>query len=455
MSDMESVKKGRPDILGGSIPRTLLALAWPMILSMSFHTGFNVIDTIFVGMLGGVALTAISMTFPVVLFLIALSSGVSIGTTSLVARLMGAKDTDKASNAALQGLLLGFVMMLIIMVIGTAFSGNIFRSMGADEQVLPLVRSYMHIFFIGIGSMVITFIANGILRGTGDMLTPMKAMMLGTAINIVLDPILIFGVGPVPAMGIAGAAIATVIARTIGGSYAILHLLLGRADVVFHHLPVKWDFPIIKSILNVGIPTSLNHISMSLSLFIFVNLLSTYGNEPIAAFGVGNRLDLVAFLPIIGVSQAVITMVGQNTGARQFHRVRRATVIGAYIGALIMGSIGVVYFLLPQTMVSVFTQNASIIHFGSQYLRIMALSYAFLAVCMVYGGAFQGMGKAVPALIITLLRVALFSIPLALFLSLIMGWAVLGLFWGMTLANIMAAVISVLWFRTKMRSMVA
>lgn len=429
----------------GSIIKNLISLSWPMMLAFMLQTSFNIVDAIFVGRISAMALAAVSLTFPVVFLMISLAAGAGVGTTSLIARLLGANKQEEANNAAEHAYLIAFFLSIIFMIIGFIFGKPLFRFIGATEEMLPMVLDYTNIIFAGSIVMFAAFISNSILRGEGDMKTPMKVMMISTVINIILDPIMIFGWGFIPAMGIKGAAIATVIARTVGAIIAIRYILMGNSTLKLNIKKFAFKFRIIKDILKVGLPASLSQSTMALGIFFMTKIVSSFGPFAIAAYGLGFRLDSVAVMPAIGLSTAVITIVGFNIGAKKPERAKKTTWIGALLSFAFMGIIGLTFFLFPEQLIRLFNNNPEVIAFGISYLRIVALSYGFIGFSMIIGSAFQGAGKGYPALILTILRLFAISIPLAIILSNKIG--VSGIWWGIFVSTVITGIISIIWLK--------
>ena len=434
------------DLTKGSISKNILSLALPMMAAFLLNTGFNIVDTIFVGRLSPLALAAISVTFPVVFVMIALASGVGIGVTSLIARLLGAKRKREAEITAEHGLLLGVVLALVFTVSGLTFSRPLFILIGATPEMMALVLEYIRIIFGGSFFMFLAFVSNSILRGEGDTKTPMKIMMLGTVINIILDPLLIFGIGPFPRLEMAGAALATVIARSISAVFVVSHLLRGSAHIKLDFRHFKYEFAIIKSIFLIGIPASLSHAVMSLGTFFLVRITSFFGPFAIAAYGLATRLGMVAFLPAVGMSTAVTTIVGHNVGAGNFRRAQKTTWIAILMAMVFMEAIGIIFFLFPAFWVGIFNKNAHIVAYGSSYFRVVSLLYMLSGVSIIISAAFQGAGRGYPSLVLTTLRLFVLAVPLAYFLSKIYG--VTGIWYGIAISMIVSAIVSAIWFRS-------
>jgi len=434
----------KKDLTTGSISKNILSLAWPMMVAFLLHTGFNIVDTIFVGRLSAIALAAVSITFPVVFLIIALAAGIGVGVSSLIARLLGAGKEEEANNAAEHALLLALVLAIFFTIFGATLSKPLFRLIGATPEMMPFVLQYVYIIFWGSFFMFFAFMSNAILRGEGDMKTPMKIMVLSTVINIILDPLLIFGIWIFPRMGVAGAALATVISRSIAAFVVLRYLLKGNAHIKLDFKNFKFKFKIIKDILSVGIPASLSESVMALGMFFMMKIVAFFGPLAIAAYGIASRLDMVALLPSIGIATAVITIVGHNVGAKKFERAEKTAWTATLMAMVFMELIGTVFFFFPEFWIGIFNKNIEIIIYGSSYIRIMGLLYMFIGISIVLSSAFQGAGFGAPSLVLTVLRLFVLAIPLAYFLSRIYG--VIGVWWGIAVSTVVVAVVAAIWF---------
>ncbi len=434
------------DLTKGSIPNNILSLALPMMADFLLNTAFHIVDTIFVGRLSALALAAISVTFPVIFIMIALAAGVGVGVTSLIARLLGAKREKEADNVAEHGLLLGIVLALTFTIFGLAFARPLFILIGATEEMMPLVLEYIYIIFGGSFFMFLAFMSNSILRGEGDMKTPMKMMMLGAVTNIILDPLLIFGIGFFPRMEMAGAALATVISRSMAAILVLIYLLKGRAHIKLDFRYFEYKFGIIKDIFSIGIPASASHAVMSMGSFFLLKITSFFGPFAIAAYGLTMRLSMIAFLPAVGMATAVTTIVGHNVGAKNFKRAETTTWLAVLMLMIFMQVVGIIFFLFPTFWVGIFNKTPEIMAYGHSYLRIVSLLYMLSGVSIIISAAFQGAGRGYPSLILTILRVFVLSIPLAYFLSKIYG--VTGIWYGIAISMIIPAIAAAIWFKS-------
>jgi len=436
----------KPDITNGNIKKTLIKLSAPIIVAMLLHSAFNIIDAIFLGRFSSDALAAITITFPIIFFIIAIGSGVRIGATSFIARLIGAKKIDEARQAASHSILIALVLTIVSVIIGFSFIEDIFILMGASPNIITLATEYMNIIFYGIVVIYLSFILNGILHSEGNMRTPMKGMVLAVIINIILDPILIFGFGPIPSLGIEGAALATIFSRSIGLIYIINHFVK-RKNIV---TPVIRGFiytpKTLKNIISVGLPASLVNVSMSFSFIIVTSFVAAFGAEAIAAFGAAVRIEMIGVLPSMAMASAIITMAGQNAGVRKYCRVEDTVKSAIKMLSIFMIIVAVILITFPETFMRLFTDDPKVISIGATYLRIVPLGFIFAAIGSSITSAFQGIGRGTPPLVFQITRLFIVGIPLAYYLAFIAGWGLKGIWWSFVISGLVTAIIATIWF---------
>ncbi|NIO22995.1 MAG: MATE family efflux transporter [Candidatus Aenigmarchaeota archaeon] len=424
--------------------RGLFKLAIPIMVGMLAHTLFNIVDTIFVGRLGAEAIASVTIAFPIAFIIIAIGSGVGIGTTSLVARLIGAKRKRMVDSAAENAIILSIILSIIITVAGIVTSRPLFVLMGVTGNVLEMSVSYINIIFSGMIFMLPMMILASILRGEGNAKTPMKIMITTSILNAVFDPVFIYLLG----YGVPGAAMASVLARLIG-SLVMFHIFFIKrstyVELSFRKFRMNWN--IIKDIFSVGIPASLSQMSMSAGLLILNVFLIALGSVYVAAFGLGFRVDMLILLPIFGISSGLITMVGMYVGARNFERAKWITKYAMKISVVIMGLVGLLFFLIAEYLMMIFTNDPQVIMSGAEYIRIVVLSYPFAAIGITVYSSFQGAGKGIPALVLTLLRVILLSVPIAYALTFVYGFGATGVWIAVSSASIISAVVGLIWYK--------
>ncbi len=385
----------------GSILRNLVFLALPIMVGMLLQTAFNIIDTIFIGMLGAEALAAVAITFPVVFIFIALASGLAVGSTTLVAQAIGAKNYKKADNVAEHSLILAGMVGIIIAVLGIIFGEPIFVFMGATPEILELTLLYSNTIFIGFIFLFIGFISQGIMQAEGNSKTPMINMAISVVINIILDPIMIFGLFGFPALGIFGAALATVISRSIGAGLNVWHILKSRGIIKIKPKDFSFKPKILKDIFFLGAPASAGHLTISVGLTLVMSFVGGFGIFALAAYGIGTRLDSLAILPILGLISATIAIVGQNIGAKKLHRAKKTIFYSTTISAVLMTLVAAILFLFPKPFFELFSSDKEVVSIGIVYLSIIAFSYPFRGILMTISAGFQGAGKTFLAMVLT------------------------------------------------------
>lgn len=420
----------------------LFRLGLPVMIGMLAQTLFNIVDTIFVGRLGAEAIASVTIAFPIAFIIIAIGSGVGIGTTSLVARMIGAKRKGSADRAAENAIVLAVIMSVLISVTGILTSRILFTGMGVTGGVLEMSVAYINIIFSGMLFMMFMMITSHILHGEGNTKTPMKIMMTTAVLNAILDPVFIYLLG----YGVPGAAMASVISRVIGAA-VMFHIFFVKkssyVDISFRRF--RFDLKVVKDIFGVGIPASLSQMSTALGLLVLNVFLISLGSVYVAAYGLGFRIDMIIIMPIIGISSGLITMVGMYVGAKDFSKAKWITKYAMKISIMIMCAAGFLFFLAAEYIMMVFTSDPRVIMSGAEYLRIVVLSYPFAAIGIMVYSSFQGAGRGFPALFLTFLRVILISVPVAYVLTFVYGFGATGIWIGVSLASVITGVLALIW----------
>ncbi|KNC65925.1 multidrug transporter MatE, partial [Pseudoalteromonas rubra] len=322
---MSAVSQSSPgsDILNGSIALTLRRMTVPMIFGMITLMSFNLIDTFFISLLGTEPLAAVSFTFPVTFTVISLAIGLGIGTSAVIAKALGANNMDEAKFDGFVALLVSAVMVAVLSLIGYVLIEPIFTLLGASPQTMPYIYDYISIWFAGAVFLIMPMIGNSILRASGDTKTPSLIMGLGGLINAILDPLLIFGYGPFPELGVKGAAIASVIAWSVGVVF-ILYLLAVKKRLLQFSSPQQSIFQATSKILKIGLPAAGANMLTPIAMAVMTAIIATYGAEAVAAFGVGSRIESIASLVVLALSMTLPPFVSQNFGAQKYQRVEDA-----------------------------------------------------------------------------------------------------------------------------------
>ncbi len=434
------------DLTNGPIARTLLVLAWPVMLSNLFQTIYNLVDTLWLGRLGKVAIAAPTIVWPLVFLMISVGAGITIAGTALVAQYTGARREEEANHAAGQVFAFTGILALVLGISGVFIARPLMVAMGAGPDLLPAATSYLRIIYGGIPAMFGMFIVTSLLNGVGDTMTPMKLMGVSVVLNIVLDPLFIFGWGPFPAWGITGAAVATVISRGLVAIYGLYLLFAGKVGIHLRLRHLRLEWAMVKHILVIGGPASLGQSGTALGFSIMTGILARFGTAVVSAFGIGNRIISIATMPAMGLGQAAATMVGQNLGAKETKRAEHSAWTAIWIStAFLLAASAAVYFLRT-SLVRVFINDPEVISLGASMFAITAMAFPFMGILQVIIGAYQGSGHTVYSMFFSLFRLWALRIPLVYFLGFSLAMGADGVWWAMFISNFGASAVSIGFF---------
>lgn len=432
------------ELLSGSIFRQLFKLAAPMIVGFFFITSYNFIDRFFVSRLGDLAIAAIGMAFLVQLVLIALGSGIGIGINSFISRNLGSDRKNVSIDAALHTFFLAISIGITFAILGLLIQKQLFQFLGADGELLQLILNYLTIIFLFAPITLLSMFSNGIFQGWGDTVSPMKFMMVGTVLNLILDPLLIFGLGPFPELGIKGAALASGIGKSITLLYTFFVLFIRKKPTQLLFSKFRFNWKIVTGIFQVGFPSSLSQILTSVAMgFVFL-ILKPFGHDAKAAYTIIFTYEIVVFLPAIGVSQAITIMTGHNFGARLLERIKQIYHKGIVVSFSMMTITSVIILISPETFASVFAQSQQVLEISALALRITAVGYLFISVYLCSVAAFQGLGLGRQYLMANIFRMFILQVPIA-YLGAVL-FDLTGVWIGLMTVNILSAFILYKWF---------
>lgn len=439
-----------PDLLNNDIAITLRKMTMPMIVGMIVLMTFGLVDTFFIGMLGTQELAAISFTFPVTFTVISLNIGLGIGTSAIIAKLLGSGQRDQAKETATGALMLTMVLAIVLAIIGVMTIEPIFRLMGADEEQLVLIHEYMVVWYGAGMFLAMPMVGNSVLRASGDTKTPSYVMAMGGLINVVLDPILIFGWGPVPAFGIQGAAIATLVAWAVGLFY-ILYLLALKRNLIEAKL-LNWQ-QLKRStggILKIGLPAAGANMLTPISAGIVTAIVAGYGPEAVAAWGVGGRLESIASIVVLSLSMSLPPFISQNFGANKLERVRLAYRLCVKFVIVWQLIIFAILALLSGVVANIFTDEPKVASTIIMFLVIVPLGYGLQGVTILTNSSFNAMHMPMSAVSLSIVRLFVFFVPFSFIGS---YWFDLpGLFWAAVFANLTVGCIAYIWFKSILTS---
>ena len=482
--DADDGSDPRESITEGSLARPLFHLAWPIVVIQLLQVTYNVVDTLYLGRVSAEAVGAISLAFPLIFLLIAVAGGFTTAGAILVAQYTGARGDRSAGLVAGQTVTFVGGLSILIGIVGFFYTRPALELLPSDpetaETVIPLAADYMEIIFLGMPLMFGFFVFAALMRGYGDTRTPMVVMVLSVVVNVIADPFLIFGFDDNPLFGwldatpvigavdfvaleaslyamtgfagwgIEGAAVATILARgsaTVVGLYILFATSRGPAVGIEHLSP---DLEIVEDVVRLGTPSMIEQSTSAMAMIVLTAMVVTFSPPVVAAYGLGNRLISLVFLPAMGLGRAIDTMVGQNLGAGRADRAARAVRLAATTGAGVMLVVAVIAVAFTEPIVSVFLGDvenapATIAH-GVEYVRIRSVEFAFIGISQVILGGFRGAGNTKTAMVISILTLWIGRVTSVYALVFVFEWGATGIWVGMAVGNVLGAIIGVAWF---------
>jgi putative MATE family efflux protein len=448
LSDVkEAISGSEQDFTEGKLSRAILLLSIPAVLEMVMESIFVIVDIYFVSKLGANAVATVGITESMVTIIYAIAIGLGMATTSMVSRRIGEKNPDAASVAAFQAILTGIVVSVIIGLPGALYSKKLLGLMGASKLIVESMSGYTSIMLGGNMVIMMLFIINAIFRSAGDAAVAMKVLWIGNIINIILDPCLIFGLGPFPHMGVTGAAIATSIGRGTAVMVQFYLLFFGKKRIRLSTTHLLVDFRIMAKLLKLSFGSIGQNLIGTTSWIALVRILSIFGSEVVAGYTIALRIIGFTLLPSWGISNAASTLVGQNLGAKRPDRAERAVWVTGFINMILLGVIGLILILFPETFIRIFINNENVIKSGILGLRIVSIGYIAYGFGMVLVNSFNGAGDTSTPLKINIFAFWCIEIPLAWFLAMKAGFHEEGVFISIVVAESLMTFIAWIVFR--------
>jgi putative MATE family efflux protein len=444
---IQAVKGDIKDFTTGSIDKAIFLLAIPMIIEMVLESFFAVVDIYFVNKVGIEASSTVILTEASLSILYSVAWGLSIGVTALVARRAGEKNFGAASEIAVQAILLGSFLSLIISVIGFIFPKQILMLMGADAAVAEENYLFTQIMLTGNIVIVLLFVNNAIFRGVGNASIAMKTLIIANAINIVLDPLLIMGIGPFPKMGVIGAAVATTIGRSVGVIFQFYHLFKGKALIRIAAKQFVIRIKLMAAILNTSAGGMFQFIIGSCSWIFLAMIIAESGTAAVSGYGTAIRICIFTILPAWGLANAAATLVGQNLGANQPGRAEKSVWRTAFLTFCFFAVVAVIFFVFGENLMYFFTQDKAAVAEGTKCLHILAIGYVFFAYGMIISQAFNGAGDTRTPTYINLFVFWALQIPLAYFMAKYLKMGTLGVYIAIGVAESVLAIVSIIIFK--------
>jgi putative MATE family efflux protein len=445
---LKSSQERNLDMTTGSVRKKLLLLAWPVMLSHLLQTFYNLADAFWLGKLGRQALTAPTITMHVVFIGFALAMGLGAAGTTLVSQYKGAGREDRAAGVAGQLLTMLTGLGLILGLAGFLLTPVLLRLLQTPADAWQMTYEYMRWIWAGIPLLFAFTVYQGVSTGLGDTVGPMQVNLVAVVLNMILDPVLIFGLGPVPPMGVAGAAVATVFCRGVASAVGVERLRRGRNGLRIRFIDMKPDLRTMGKIAKVGLPLGMGQMGTSMGFTVMIGIVNSFGSAVTAAFGVGNRIIHMAMVPAMGLSQANATAVGQNLGAGNVRRAEDSVSKALMIIGAILLPLTAAMFLFGGDISKAFVDDQSVIDLGRTMFRITTPSVFVFGFLLVILGSFQGSGHTMPVMVLNMSRLWGLRIPGAYVLAYLVGMGTAGIWWAMFMSNTVTAVAGWLWFKS-------
>lgn len=437
------MRRVREDLLEGPVGPTLVRLTGPMVLAILSTSFSALVDAWFVGRLGSRELSVLGFAYPVILVLTNLAMGLGVGTASVVARTLGAGARGKVRPLVAHSLELGAVLAVVVGGLGFLAHGPLFRQLGATAEVLPLLRSYMSVWYLGLPVLFAALIANSAVRATGDTRLSAAALILTAAMGALIDPLLIFGWGPFPRLEVAGAAWAALIARAAG--LAISCWALARRDRLVGWEGSEGRLRSWSAVLTVAVPATVTRLAFPVSMAVITGMVAGYGPDAVAALGLCNRIETLLMVVIVGLATALLPFVGQNWGAGRLDRVRQGVELSARAAMLWGAAAFLVLAAAAPAAAALFSDDPRVVEVTAAYLRIVSLSYGFQGISTVVASTFNAVNRPLASSAITLARMFVLYIPLAWLGSAL--WGLTGIFVGASAATVLTGAGAWIWGR--------
>ncbi len=412
------------------------------------QTAYSLIDTFWLGRLGANAVAAVSLSFPILFLVFSLGGGLTLAGTVIVGNYKGAGETQQVNYSSSQTVVVIFFISILLAAVGYFSASPLMELVGAGPEIFSDSVDYFQVSSLGFIFLFMFYVFQSLMRGIGNVILPMYIVLTTVLLNLILDPLFIFGYGPIPGFGVAGAAIASVITQAISAIIGIIILFRGKRGIKINWSDMKFDFPWTKKMFELGIPASLEQSTRAAAMILMIMLVTSFGSEAVAAYGIGARVLSLVIVPALGFSIATTSLVSQNIGARQIKRAEKIGDLSSKIAFGGLTAIGLLLFYFAEPITRFFIPgDETVIKDGTLFIKIMAPSFGLLGVQQVLNGVFNGAGFTKAALLISIFSLWMIRFPTAFILSIKTNLDVEGIWWAFPISNLLAAIIAFVYYK--------
>lgn len=441
-----AIKGEEHDYTSGSIRKAIILLSIPMVLEMAMESLFALVDAYFVAQISPDAMATVGLTESVITLVYAIAIGISTAPVAMISRYIGQKDDQSASRVAKQAIYMAMGVSILLAIPGVIYADDILRFMGGSEQLIASGKNFTRILFGSNAVIMLLFLLNGIFRGAGDAAYAMRALWLANGINIILDPIFIYGWGPIPAFGLTGAAMATTIGRGIGVCFQLYILFGGRSRIKLGIGGWRFNWEILKRLGKIASSGAMQYVIASASWIFMMRIVAKFGSEVVAGYTIAIRLILFSVLPAWGLSNATATLVGQNLGAKKPDRAIRSVKMAAIITSIYIAIVSVFYLLFAEPLLSFFDDSEVVLEAGITTIFIFTYGYVLYGLGMIFSQAFNGAGDTRTPMFINIISFWMIEIPLGYYFAVELGFEVAGVCWAVISAEVVMAALALYFF---------
>lgn len=444
---MSTTKKNK--FTEGKIISSLLSLALPIIAANILQSAYQLIDTFWLGRLGADAVAAVSLSFPLLFLVLSLGAGLTLAGTVMVARYQGAENQQMVNFSSSQSVFLIFLTSILLAIISYFASEPLMSLIGAGPDIIDDSITYFKVSSIGFVFLFLFFIFQSLMRGIGNVMLPVYIVLSTVILNAGLDPLFIYGYGPIPGFGVAGAAVASVITQAVAASIGLFIMFKGRHGIKISLASMNFDMENLKRTFNIGFPASIEQSTRALGMTMMMAIVTSFGSDIVAAYGIGARMLSFIVVPALGLGIATTSLVGQNIGALKIKRAEKVANFSARIAFFGFMGLGILMFIIAEPLTALFIpDDPQVIKDGAQFIKIMSVSFGFLGLQQVMNGTFNGAGFTKASMLISIMSLWVVRFPLAYLLSYNLKMGPVGIWWSFPISNLIAGIVAFSYFKT-------